>query len=521
MRWPDIFFKTKVPKRNAEPEAAPSSGDSPPAPNDSLASAVTPAPVTRAPALASDTPTLKSSVLESRHLTIPSTGGLASRIPTRTATVKTTPAPAPTESPAPATSLPAEKNVGKDMAEADTLRALTRSGGLLLLKRAAENPPSAIAPSAPKSEAPQISEPLQSSTPVEEKKTDTAPKPSEAGTPLPAGVSIFRRKTRMADVARIVLPPKREDQKEPTSTPPDSPPPAAVVPPAFPVTVATGSIIGNPTPEPSSPSVPTTSQPTPFTEIPTTNQTAPNTDASTTLPIQQKEEAPVTTPVEMPKTDAVPVAPEPEKKADMPAPTPIAEEKPAAPPPKIEPAPEQPPIPPPAIPTPPDSANLPVSSREKQEFLLSNGERILGRILSETADTLFINHDTLGVLTIPREQIAKRLIEIILINGDRIVGDVIAETPECLYVRHASLGMLTVPHKQRSTRVVEAILKDGDRILGEVLAETENFTVIRSATLGTVAVQHAHVAMLNRKIEQIQLKALPPATPSIENKPTA
>ena len=91
------------------------------------------------------------------------------------------------------------------------------------------------------------------------------------------------------------------------------------------------------------------------------------------------------------------------------------------------------------------------------------------------------------------------------------MGDLIAETPECLYIKHASLGMLTVPHGQRSTRVVEAIMKDGDRILGEVLAETENFTVIRSATLGTVAVQHDQVAMLNRKIEQMQLRTLPPA----------
>ncbi len=150
---------------------------------------------------------------------------------------------------------------------------------------------------------------------------------------------------------------------------------------------------------------------------------------------------------------------------------------------------------------------------EKREFHLANGERILGHILNETPDAIYINHETLGVLTIPRSQIAKRLIEVILINGDRVVGDLVAETPECLYVRHASLGMLTVPHAQRSTRVVEAILKDGDRILGEVLAETENFTVIRSATLGTVAVQHNQVAMLNRKIEQTQLKALPPVTP--------
>jgi RNase P/RNase MRP subunit p29 len=155
--------------------------------------------------------------------------------------------------------------------------------------------------------------------------------------------------------------------------------------------------------------------------------------------------------------------------------------------------------------------------REKREFVLANGERILGHVLSETPQTIYLDHGTLGVLTLPRSQVAAKPIEVILINGDRIVGDLIAETPECLYIKHASLGMVTVPHNQRSTRVVEAILKDGDRILGEVLAETDNFTVIRSATLGTVAVQHDQVAMLNRKIEQMQLRALPSA-PALEDK---
>jgi RNase P/RNase MRP subunit p29 len=111
-------------------------------------------------------------------------------------------------------------------------------------------------------------------------------------------------------------------------------------------------------------------------------------------------------------------------------------------------------------------------------------------------------------------------VEIILINGDRIVGDIVAETPDTLFVRHASLGILTVPQNQRSTRVVEAILKDGDRILGEVLGETENFTVIRSATLGTVAVPHNRVAMLNRKLEQVQMKALPASSSDLDNKPS-
>jgi RNase P/RNase MRP subunit p29 len=159
--------------------------------------------------------------------------------------------------------------------------------------------------------------------------------------------------------------------------------------------------------------------------------------------------------------------------------------------------------------------------RERREFILTNGERIIGAVLSETPEAIYIDHGTLGVLTIPRGQIAQRPVEIILINGDRIIGDIVAETADTVFVRHASLGILTVPQNQRSTRVVEAILKDGDRILGEVLAETENFTVIRSATLGTVAVPHNRVAMLNRKLEQVQMKSLPPSAPELEDKPAS
>ena len=68
--------------------------------------------------------------------------------------------------------------------------------------------------------------------------------------------------------------------------------------------------------------------------------------------------------------------------------------------------------------------------------------------------------------------------------------------------------------------MVEAILKDGDRILGEVLTETDTFTVIRSATLGTITVPHSKVSMLNRKIEQIELKALPPPSPELKDTPS-
>jgi RNase P/RNase MRP subunit p29 len=183
-----------------------------------------------------------------------------------------------------------------------------------------------------------------------------------------------------------------------------------------------------------------------------------------------------------------------------------------------EPAPDQTPKSETPLPSTPFE-HLPAKAPEKKEFLLVNGERIFGNVLSETPDTIYLDHGTLGVLTLPRTQIAARPVEIILINGDRIVGDIMAETADNLYVRHASLGMLTVPRAQRSTRVVEVILKDGDRILGEVLAETENFTVIRSATLGTVPVPHDKISMLNRKLEQVTLKSLPTAATALEDKP--
>jgi RNase P/RNase MRP subunit p29 len=157
-------------------------------------------------------------------------------------------------------------------------------------------------------------------------------------------------------------------------------------------------------------------------------------------------------------------------------------------------------------------------SKEKREFHLTNGEHVAGVVLSETPEAIYVEHATLGVITVPRKEIAKRLVEIILINGDRIVGDIMAESADTLYVRHASLGMLSVPRAQRSTRVVEAILKDGDRILGEVLTETETFTVIRSATLGTITVPHTKLAMLNRKVEQIEMKSLPPSVPELKDK---
>jgi RNase P/RNase MRP subunit p29 len=328
---------------------------------------------------------------------------------------------------------------------------------------------------------------------------DPAPRTTSSSTSdaSPTGVTGFRRLTKLTDVARIL--PK--SAALPSDAPANAPemPSSAVVPPSFPVAGTAGNVIEiKPEKEVKFDSVPET-------------RPIPQVDAPPDVVRFEKSEAPpesaqATTPLPIPANESPAKEPllKDTTRVTLPGSAVTAV--------------------PPAEKTPPPSVALetvkpPSDLREKREFVLANGERILGHILSETAETIYLDHQTLGVLTLPRKQIAGKPIEVILINGDRVVGDLIAETSECLYIRHASLGMLTVPHNQRSTRVVEAILKDGDRILGEVLAETDQFTVIRSATLGTVAVQHEQVAMLNRKIEQTQLRALPP--PSLEEQKPA
>jgi RNase P/RNase MRP subunit p29 len=406
--------------------------------------------------------------------------------------------------------------------------------------------------------------------------------PPSAPSLLPFG-SIFRRKAKMTDVARIVLPPKREESDAPDVPTEPSP---TVVPPAFPVAAMTARAhqppsasqpllkVSSPAPavttgekapaEPKAAEVTSAASPTndvPPEKNPTeaspsgsaaekavsrTPERDPSAgkivdlkakpDAPAKPDDETKLVAPVLASIDVPKLDPEAHQPEPSStpvpkldpeapKLDvLPAPSakldPEAHKKPessSTPAPKIDPEAHKPTE---SLPSPATLVPAPEApKREKREFHLANGERVAGVVLSETPEAVYIEHSTLGVLTLPRTNIAKRLIEIILINGDRIVGDIMAETADTLYVRHASLGMLTVPRAQRSTRVVEAILKDGDRILGEVLTETDKFTVIRSASLGTITVPHSNIAMLNRKIEQIELKALPPPAAEIKDKP--
>jgi len=384
------------------------------------------------------------------------------------------PAPEPTKADVEKSAAAKAEAAKADKEKAESLRALTESGSIRVPPRVVKDiPPAAVAAEKP----PEVDK--------SNAKTSVLPAVSRG-----AGVSL-RQLAKLTDDAHS-LPKPEEAMPAPVEEPAPKPPeastessgstsgPAAVVPAAFPVAVETGTVL-----EKAAEKV--ASEPT------------------ETKPAEIKADAPA---------DA-------NSSSDKPAADPSSEKR-------DEPDASSPPRDTARVhvghstTTAPANAIEPVRAadgREKQEFVLANGERILGHVLSETAQTIYLDHGTLGVLTLPRSQIATKPIEVILINGDRIVGDLIAETPDCLYIKHASLGMLTVPHGQRSSRVVEAILKDGDRILGEVLAETEDFTVIRSATLGTVAVQHNQVAMLNRKIEQMQLRALPVATPAIEDKP--
>jgi RNase P/RNase MRP subunit p29 len=651
MPWPDIFFKSRKPKPEAGgPPAFPSVADAskPPMPPD--VPTIKPIPTslgTRAipkPLLKIGTPDTGTGTR-----TLPAMHGVILRPPGRlNTTTQISPLGTPPAPPEPI------KNIEQLMAEADPVQALSQSGNVTLKRfppgtepvgpsdppppptpppmpatepssikadpalpgtsasgtmptipppppptplAAADRRPLQIPAPSPFATTKSIRDPRQGNTPFILKPTVSLASTRKAGSPNPPPMipiplgSIIRRKANMADVARLVLPPKR-DETEPLPPPPVSAP--TVVPPSFSVAGTLARPVPDdapnypqPLPEP----IPVTAQENPFLEKAEPTPIAAETVSSTPteiksyiVPEPEKQAEMSSLFAEPPKVDPEAHKPEPtvdptpkldpeaHKETPVIAPEPpelvepVLIESPAPTPPNIaEPLPEtaphivEPPIvdpethrPEPAVasalqldpeapketpvaaPEPPKAEVAPaepvtveptpepgkelVPVKEKREFHLTNGEKVAGVVLSETPEAVYIEHGTLGVVTIPRNEIAKRLVEIILINGDRIVGDIMAETADMIYVRHASLGMLSVPRTQRSVRVVEAILTDGDRILGEILTETDTFTVIKSATLGTVTVPHNKVAMLNRKIEQIELKALPMSMPVPELK---
>jgi RNase P/RNase MRP subunit p29 len=471
MRWPEIFFKAKPSPARPAATSIPGMIPSPPPEIEPAGTAAVPDP---------DAPAA-----------LPPEAASGDRVPVT----------------APASDGPVDDSVIREMEEADTLRTMTRSGGVRLVKLnfSAPIPPVAL-------------EQAAAARPNGWAKLDEAavtpdlaiprdpPKPAPEH---PPEVTFMRRRTKMADVARIVLPPRRDEAPSV---------PSAKAEPAVPLK-STGSLPPQPLPsevkpktdaEPAKEAPPIAETPKPDGSSPAGRQTEMFAgNASPSAPTEAKSGA-GRSEFSVGQTSG-----------------PLREETPLISPSVVSP---ESPKPEPARTVPSAPGSTPSGSRpdttlaetrEKREFVLSNGERVLGHILSETPDAVYVDHATLGVLTIPRAQVAQRPIEVILINGDRIVGDVVAETSDALFVRHASLGILTVPHKQRSTRVVEAILKDGDRILGEVLGETEHATVIRSATLGTVTVPHNRIAMLNKRAEEIQMKSLPPTTPQVEDKPSS
>jgi RNase P/RNase MRP subunit p29 len=495
MRWPDIFFKVKAPtvRSSLAPGGTPPTVRTPPANATSAGS-----PPATKPATAAPTPA-------------PMDPAILKDAPAATPATTSTPQAAPAPAPAPVSVARSEPAPILPPDPANLVRRpfsqLARKAGTVK----SESPPTA--PAAVITPAPSSAPtPTDASTSPAVKHPPTinlsAVKDLPAASTVPStGMSFVRRRTKIADVARIVLPPRRDDSVAHAATPPawapvaaeknaptpetprdtDAPassssigPAAAIMPPAFPVSVEAGTVM----PREAATPLAATTIPLP---VPPPTDTAPVETISPPFPepVRQDVSPAAVSRDEGARPEAIPY----EAASSSADSSTFLQTQPA-----------------------PDS-------RERREFILANGERVIGAVLSETPEAIYIDHATLGVLTIPRAQIAQRPIEIILINGDRIVGDVVAETAETLFVRHASLGILTVPHAQRSTRVVEAILKDGDRILGEVLGETENFTVIRSATLGTVAVPHARLAMLNRKLEQMQMKSLPPAAPELENRP--
>lgn len=483
MRWPDIFFRARKPRPGSErPRPLQPAPESPKAAlPESAPSAIKPVFTALGAQVATTSAPLKIGPVEAGTRTLAAMHGVVLRPPEKPA--ESTPTKAKPHPPSEASS------PSKPIAAAPFPLEAPKADPVLVLQVPVSSP---ISPGTSSASTPK-----------------TIPPASPVTRSLTPFGFIFRRKAKMTEVARIVLPSKREEPKPP---PPPSESSSSVVPPAFPIAAMTARAR-----QPAAEDRKTVKDAAHDDNM----EVSPPDKAPGVAPGAEKpaspEMAPTSTPT--PVADAKPAVPLPDL-SDAPKVDPEAHkpEPSAAPLPKVDPEAHKPP-PKPAAPVPATELGTPTAMPEKRDFHLANGERVAGTVLSETPEAVYIEHGTLGVLTIPRAQIARRLVEIILINGDRIVGDIMAETADTLYVRHASLGMLTVPRAQRSTRVVEAILKDGDRILGEVLTETDSFTVIRSATLGTVTVPHGKISMLNRKIEQIELKALPPPAPEIKDKP--
>jgi hypothetical protein len=158
----------------------------------------------------------------------------------------------------------------------------------------------------------------------------------------------------------------------------------------------------------------------------------------------------------------------------------------------------------------------PPTSLGTREFVLKNGERVSGTVISETTEAIYLKSETMGTLTLSRAQISDRLAEIILINGDRVVGEIISETPEFVYLRNTSLGTLTIPRAHIGRRVAEAVLHNGDRIVGEMISDTAELLLMKSAALGTLTVLRSGVQQLSLRREVRDLEPLPaPADSSL------
>ncbi len=149
---------------------------------------------------------------------------------TRQAATKLT-SPASVKPPVP------DNSVANAMAEADSLRAMTRSGGVRLIKRLPENPiaktePAKIEPS-PESIQPVtppttslVRESQPSSTP-DEAFSFVPPPPIEEPPVFPT----LRRKAKLTDLARIIEPSTPEPEAAVPKFTPLDPPPAPLDPP--------------------------------------------------------------------------------------------------------------------------------------------------------------------------------------------------------------------------------------------------------------------------------------------------
>ncbi len=137
-----------------------------------------------------------------------------------------------------------------------------------------------------------------------------------------------------------------------------------------------------------------------------------------------------------------------------------------------------------------------VRKGERQDFWLSNGEKISAFVLNDSGEHYLLRHPVLGEIMLSKDFVAKRLVEVFLRNGDRLVGELVHEGEQALSIQHTCLGLVTVPREEVCSKVGSYKLENGDRVVGEVVEETDDHIQLRGGGMGDITVPRSAIKVV-------------------------